>query len=116
MRKNKYKNKYDITIIGGGLTGKLMLSLLQSCNLFDENKLCWINTDNENSKDIRVSFINYKNFVQLDMFKSKTGRLTSKKGSFPVLNLKKEFRKVLKPNNDLFVFNLSIKLVSIVQL
>ena len=65
MRKNKYKNKYDITIIGGGLTGKLMLSLLQSCNLFDENKLCWINTDNENSKDIRVSFINYKNFVKL---------------------------------------------------
>ena len=29
MRKNEYTKKYDITIIGGGLTGKLMLSFLQ---------------------------------------------------------------------------------------
>ena len=29
MKKNEYTKKYDITIIGGGLTGKLMLSLLQ---------------------------------------------------------------------------------------
>ncbi len=65
MIKNEYKRKYDITIIGGGLTGKLMVSLLQNSNIFDENKLCWINTDNENSKDVRVSFINYKNFAQL---------------------------------------------------
>ena len=65
MGKNEYPKKYDITIIGGGLTGKLMLSLVQNCNIFDQNKLCWINTDNEKSKDIRVSFINYKNFIQL---------------------------------------------------
>ena len=55
MIKNEYKRKYDITIIGGGLTGKLMLSLLQNCNIFDKNELCWINTDNEKSKDIRTN-------------------------------------------------------------
>ena len=48
MRKNEYTKNYDITIVGGGLTGKLMLSMLTNCNLFNENKLCWINTDNEN--------------------------------------------------------------------
>jgi 2-polyprenyl-6-methoxyphenol hydroxylase-like FAD-dependent oxidoreductase len=65
MRKNEYTKNYDITIVGGGLAGKLMLSLLINCGAFDENKLCWINKDNENFKDVRVSFINYKNFLKL---------------------------------------------------
>ena len=65
MRENEYTKNYDITIVGGGLTGKLMLSLLINCGVFDENKLCWINKDNKNFKDVRVSFINYKNFLQL---------------------------------------------------
>ena len=65
MRKNEYTKNYDITIVGGGLAGKLMLAVLINCSLFNENKLCWINTDNENFKDVRVSFINYKNFIKL---------------------------------------------------
>ncbi len=71
-----------------------------------------INIDPTNLHDLRFksevrSFLNkldrYERFIYLDMFKSKTGRLTTKKGSFPILNLKKEYRKVLKPNNDLFI-------------
>ena len=65
MKKNQYKKNYDIAIVGGGLAGKLMLAVLMNCGLFDENKLCWINTDNQNYKDVRVSFINYKNFIKL---------------------------------------------------
>ena len=65
MVKNECTNNYDITIVGGGLTGKLMLSVLTNCDLFKENKLCWINTDDKNYKDTRVSFINYKNFIKL---------------------------------------------------
>ncbi len=65
MKKNEYTKNYDITIVGGGLAGKLMLAALINSGLFDENKLCWINTDNENFKDVRVSFINYKNFIKL---------------------------------------------------
>ena len=42
-----------------------MLAVLLNCGEFNENKLCWINTDNENYKDVRVSFINYKNFIKL---------------------------------------------------
>ena len=37
------------------------------------------------------------------MFGSKTGRLTTKKNSFPILNLDKNYRKILKPKNDWFV-------------
>ena len=66
MRKNEYTKNYDITIVGGGLAGKLMLAVLINCGEFNENKLCWINTDNENFKDVRVSFINYKNFIKLE--------------------------------------------------
>ena len=65
MLKNELKKNYDITIVGGGLAGKLMVAMLTNCNLFDENKLCWINTDNKNFEDLRVSFLNYKNFLKL---------------------------------------------------
>ena len=65
MKKNGYTKNYEITIVGGGLAGKLMLSVLINSGLFDENKLCWINTGNENYEDVRVSFINYKNFIKL---------------------------------------------------
>ena len=65
MKKNRYTKNYNITIVGGGLAGKLMLAVLINSGVFDKNKLCWINTDDENFKDVRVSFINYKNFLQL---------------------------------------------------
>jgi predicted transcriptional regulator len=38
-----------------------------------------------------------------DIFATKTGRLTTKKNSFPILTLDKEYRAALEPNNDLFV-------------
>jgi len=39
-------------------------------------------------------------FVFYDAFKTKTGRLSVKKGSFPILNLDKDFRRVVEPTND----------------
>ena len=41
--------------------------------------------------------------VDYDPHKTKTGRLTSKKGSFPILTLDKQFRIAVEPNNDLFL-------------
>ena len=67
MLKNELNKNYDIAIVGGGLTGKLMVTMLTNCTLFDKNKLCWINTEKNNNKDRRVSFINYKNFVKLEV-------------------------------------------------
>ena len=42
-------------------------------------------------------------YVRYDIFGSRTGRLTTKPNSFPILNLKKQFRQAIKPTNDLFV-------------
>ena len=65
MIKNKNEKKYDITIIGGGLTGKLMASILVNSKIIPKKKLCWINTEKKSSIDKRVSFINYNNFLKL---------------------------------------------------
>jgi len=42
-------------------------------------------------------------YIKYNIFGTKTGRLTTKPNSFPILTLKKEYRSILKPNNDLFV-------------
>ena len=46
---------------------------------------------------------NVQPYCNYDMFKTKTGRLTTKRNSFPILTLPKQHRKVLKPNNDWFI-------------
>jgi len=42
-------------------------------------------------------------FVQYEQFKTKTGRLGVVSGGFPILNLDKKFRSIIKPHNDFFV-------------
>ena len=39
-------------------------------------------------------------FIEYDMFKTITGRLSTKKGSFPVMTLAKKYRNILIPNNN----------------
>lgn len=51
----------------------------------------------------KILFNNKSQIINYDIFGSATGRLTTKKGSFPILNLKKEERQFLLPKNDLFL-------------
>ena len=38
-----------------------------------------------------------------DMFSSSTGRLATSRGSYPILNISKDERNTIKPNNDMFL-------------
>lgn len=41
--------------------------------------------------------------IDYNQFSSKTGRLTTNEGSFPILTLNKEYRNIIEPNNDFFL-------------
>ena len=42
-------------------------------------------------------------YVKYNQFGTKTGRLTTKRGSIPILTMSKEFRSAVQPQNDYFI-------------
>ena len=42
-------------------------------------------------------------YIDYNLFGTKTGRLTNESTSFPILTMKKDFRRILKPHNEWFV-------------
>jgi len=58
----------------------------------------------DNKANVLLNFLNGKNKpICYDIWGSKTGRLTTEKGSFPIMNLKKEIANCVVPKNDIFV-------------
>ena len=49
------------------------------------------------------SIVNGPKHIDYDLFGTVTGRLTTKRNSFPILTMKREHRKILKPKNDWFI-------------
>lgn len=47
--------------------------------------------------------IKNKQRIEYNLFGTKTGRLTTKPNTFPILNLDSKYRSIIKPNNDIFV-------------
>lgn len=55
-----------------------------------------------NRSTIQELMKNYRR-INYNLFGTVTGRLTTHSDSFPVLTMKKDLRRVMKPNNDLFI-------------
>ena len=68
----------------------------RSLNL-DPSKIARITVQNKNTYKLITE---NKPFIDYDMAKTVTGRLSTKKGSFPVMTLAKKYRNVLTPTNN----------------
>lgn len=86
--------------------------------LFNISKMVWEISQQKLNLDIKPIFlkrqekkaqellkkVDFSNaYINYNMFGTVTGRLTTTKKSFPILNLKKEYRSCLKPVNDYFL-------------
>lgn len=62
-----------------------------------------ISAEDQKAKQLYDQFGDRTPYVDYDIFGTITGRLTTKRDSFPILNLKKELKVHVRPNNDVFL-------------
>jgi ubiquinone biosynthesis UbiH/UbiF/VisC/COQ6 family hydroxylase len=57
---------HKICVVGGGLTGAIMVLLLKKSNLFKPHEIGWVKPKNTSYKDIRTTFYNKKSLELLE--------------------------------------------------
>ena len=62
-----------------------------------------LGAEDNKAKHLYEQFEGKPVYIDYDIFGTITGRLTTKRGSFPILNLKKELKKHVLPQNDVFL-------------
>ena len=85
--------------------------LSESYKLLHKIKYQQLNVNSAGCRDLQLSSKNRKKvadliqrrYVSYNLFGAATGRLTTHPKSFPILTVRKDFRKLLKPNNDWFL-------------
>jgi hypothetical protein len=86
-----------------------LLEVMKVCNKIANQKL---NVDtsvldlkiaNPVVKKAKVKYSNLSPYIKYDIFGTKTGRLSTISRSFPIHQLDKDFRNVIKPTNDWFL-------------
>ena len=76
---------------------KVIADIKQKRLNLDLSKIIQITVQDKNTYKLICS---NKPYVDYDMTKTITGRLSTKKGSFPVMTLARKYRNILIPNND----------------
>jgi len=86
-----------------------MVEIMKVCYDIGKRKLN-IDTSILNQKEpdlmvekAKVKYENVSPYVRYDIFGTKTGRLSTMPRSFPIMQLDKEYRDVVKPTNDWFL-------------
>mgnify|MGYP003136310329 FL=1 len=70
----------------------------------NKHKLYRLSKTDNKARNLWRTFGEQKNiFVNYDLFGSVTGRLTTKQGSFPIMNLKTELKDIVRPTKDVFI-------------
>ena len=86
--------------------------LVELSNLLSQIKNNKLNVDlksmdsflhNFKARNIRKKLSRIHPYINYNIFGTITGRLTTKKDSFPILTLNKDYRSILKPKNDWFI-------------
>ena len=85
--------------------------LSESYKLLHKIKYQQLNVNSAGCRDLQLSSKNRKKvadliqrrYVSYNLFGAATGRLTTHPKSFPILTVRKDFRRLLKPNNDWFL-------------
>ena len=86
-----------------------LVALTEMVEEIERNKLNLDFHGARNSLSCAASVRSYKKIqrclprVKYNTFGTKTGRLSTKKNSFPILNLDRRYREVVKPTNDCFI-------------
>ena len=85
--------------------------LCDSYKLLHKIKYQNLNLNTDNCRELLLSTKNRdkvasllkSRYVSYNLFGAATGRLTTHQKSFPILSVRKDFRKLIKPNNDWFL-------------
>ena len=66
IKKQSKEYFYKICVVGGGLTGAIMVLLLNKSNLFKPSEIGWIKPETTAYEDIRTTFYNKKSLELLE--------------------------------------------------